>query len=278
MFDPKSRIIAFESSGYEAVMEHRHDFIEIIYILQGEGIHQVNGCELPLHKGDLFVITKEDGHSIIPTAPAEEFRWVNCIIDREFVAAEQIETVSEKKTAFAGRADISSIIYMLLEEYSNKNLYYEEVMKGLAISLIGKYRRALDLSYASNTAENTEVFKRSETYLTAAIGYLHANYNKKLSIDTVAEKIGISTGYLERLFREERSTTPVECLNIYRIEQACRLLIVSDKSIADISEEVGFNDIKFFYTMFKRQTGVTPRIYRHSKKSLAYSVETAPPA
>jgi len=57
-----------------------------------------------------------------------------------------------------------------------------------------------------------------------------------------------------------------EYINKYRIEVACQLLKQTEKSVTDIAFEVGFNSSKYFSTVFKQATKITPRDYREGMK------------
>ena len=263
MFDSKSPVAAFETSGYAAVVDHTHDFVEIVYVLDGKGKQIIGDKEIDLEKGDMFIISSNESHSIVPEFNADEFKWVNCIFNKDFIESELLINNSDSIAHFGNRIDVSFIINLLSSEYKRKSIYYESIMKGLVLQLIGMFRRNIDLKYVEQDAVN---ISQRELYIQDAVNFIQENYYKKFSLEDIAKKVRISAGYLERIFREEKATTPIYYLHSYRIEQACILLINTDKTIFEICEEVGYNDIKFFYEIFKKRTGVTPRKYAKSKK------------
>ena len=99
-----------------------------------------------------------------------------------------------------------------------------------------------------------------------AVKFISDNFYKKISLADVAEYVGLSSGYLQKLFNRERQTSVIEYLLRYRVEQSCKLLIESDKTISEISDVIGFSDIKNFHYAFKRITGITPNEYRRTHK------------
>ena len=99
-----------------------------------------------------------------------------------------------------------------------------------------------------------------------AVKFISDNFYKKISLADVAEYVGLSSGYLQKLFNRERQTSVIEYLWRYRVEQSCKLLIESDKTISEISDVIGFSDIKNFHYAFKRITGITPNEYRRTHK------------
>ena len=270
MFDSKSKAIAFKSCGYEGIIEHTHNFVEIIYILNGEGLHIIKGCEIPLKKGDAFVIGTADSHSILPLGDANTFQWANCLIDCSVIEENMYSDIAPEKIAKTlNNQYIQFLVNSLEQEYQNKAPFYQECMIGYTVALIGQIRRSLQFDGEKND-EFLPLENRKDMYIMEAVNYIHENYSEKIKLANIATSIGISQGYLERIFREERTTSPIEYTNIYRIEQACQMLINTDISIYDICLKIGFNDIKNFYQIFKRQIGTSPGAYRRMKQKSDY--------
>ncbi len=92
---------------------------------------------------------------------------------------------------------------------------------------------------------------------------LHAS---SFSLSVLAEKIGLSNGYLSRLFKQNFNMPYREYLLAQRINKAKILLIGSDKKIFEVSCAIGFEDPNYFSAMFKRETGYTPSGYRKHVK------------
>lgn len=104
---------------------------------------------------------------------------------------------------------------------------------------------------------------RQRKYLTAAQEYVDAHYmDSGLSLNVIAEHLGISPSYLSRIFSEMRGIRFTQYLNDLRIEKAKELLADENRLIRDISQEVGFLTIQSFMRNFKAKTGVTPGEYR----------------
>lgn len=94
---------------------------------------------------------------------------------------------------------------------------------------------------------------------------IEAHYrNANFSITNIGENENMSDAYLGRLFKKQEGVTFVEYLTAFRIEEACQLLAHSEKSINQISDEVGFSNSSYFYMVFKKKRGVTPNQYREN--------------
>lgn len=98
---------------------------------------------------------------------------------------------------------------------------------------------------------------KSWEYVTKAFIYVKKMYTQDISLEDIAERVGISPFYLSRLLKQELNETFVEILTKVRIAQALNLLQDNKKTIREIGEAVGYNNTTYFYKVFKKQTGMT---------------------
>lgn len=87
---------------------------------------------------------------------------------------------------------------------------------------------------------------------------------KKLSLSLLSQKYCISASYLSDIFAKYVGVSLVNYQMKIRIEKAKSFLIMTDKSILEISEAVGYEDPRYFTRVFKKITGETPKQYRTS--------------
>ncbi len=127
----------------------------------------------------------------------------------------------------------------LEQEYLNMRAFFEEVMKESA---------------RQRSGTSPQVRK--------ALAYLGQNYTRDISLDSAAEAVGISGGYLSRSFRRELGTTFVAYLTDLRIKRAKNLLQNSDLRVGEVSAAVGYRDEKYFCRVFRQITGSSPAEYR----------------
>lgn len=108
---------------------------------------------------------------------------------------------------------------------------------------------------------------QAQTLVRKAMAYIHSHYDHPLTRQDIARYVGMSEDYLTHCFRQELGTTPVDYLNRYRVLQARRLLLESDKSITNIALEVGFSSSSYFSRVFRKETGHSPEEYRRQGRS-----------
>jgi two-component system response regulator YesN len=104
--------------------------------------------------------------------------------------------------------------------------------------------------------------KRSKSLIRNAIRYIDENYGQPLSYKDVAKEVFISPSYFLSLFKQETGLTFVDHLTAVRIDKAKELLASSEKSIAEVAYEVGFNNPNYFSSIFKKLTGSTAKEFR----------------
>ena len=124
-----------------------------------------------------------------------------------------------------------------------------------------------DLEKTADTAisqitESIRVKSEKSVSIRAAVDYIHQHYSETIDLNVLARHIHITPAYLSLIFKVQTGINFLDYLTQYRIEQACRLLKETDLKNYEIAYETGFRDEKYFSTVFKKATGVTPSKYR----------------
>jgi transcriptional regulator GlxA family with amidase domain len=97
--------------------------------------------------------------------------------------------------------------------------------------------------------------------------WLDESAGRELTMAEVAARAGMSTRTLNRHFREQTGTTPLQWLHRARIRQAQHLLETTGEGVDRIGERVGFGSPTAFRERFKRIVGTSPHAYRHAFRS-----------
>ena len=100
--------------------------------------------------------------------------------------------------------------------------------------------------------------------LDSTIALLHQRVKENLTLNEMADHAGLSTSHFSRLFREQTGYSPIDYLIRLKIQHACRLLILSRKTVREIGSEIGYDDPYYFSRIFKRVIGISPNHYRKS--------------
>ena len=112
------------------------------------------------------------------------------------------------------------------------------------------------------TSDTTKISEDAHTYIRKAVRYLEIHYTEPLSIPQIASYTGVSSIYLNRIFKLSTGKTLSDYLNDYRTAQSLQMLADESKTINQISESVGYNDVRSYIRFFKKFYGMTPSEYR----------------
>ncbi len=95
--------------------------------------------------------------------------------------------------------------------------------------------------------------------------YIQDHFREELSLRQVADVLGVNPSYFSHHFRQVFGMRFTELVNQLRLEYAAQLLLTTDDTIATIVGVSGFQSLNNFYTVFKRNYGLSPNIYRRQQ-------------
>lgn len=104
---------------------------------------------------------------------------------------------------------------------------------------------------------------------TVCAEYIHSNYGKEITLDSLCKLAGINRTSLNEKFKAQYNCTCMEYLLRYRLKISQELLSNTNMKIAEIAENCGFNYGTYFEKQFKKRLGITPAVYR--KDPLKYT-------
>jgi two-component system response regulator YesN len=154
--------------------------------------------------------------------------------------------------------DIKEIIPFSLDRYEIKKIINSREVF---------YEKLRALFSAVIEFRDSRIGGRYQSVVLKAKEYIDRHYaSQDISLHTVASYVGISPNHLSTVFAQERGENFIEYLTRVRIDRAKQLLENTAMKNADIACEVGFGDPHYFSFIFKKNTGLSPREYRISKK------------
>lgn len=107
--------------------------------------------------------------------------------------------------------------------------------------------------------ENADTIRREITH---TIAYIHENYSKELSVESLAASVYLAPNYLSRLFKKETGKSLSQYIRQYRMEKAKELLIHTNKKVIQIGIDVGYSNYSYFCQSFREYYGTSPEKYR----------------
>lgn len=122
-------------------------------------------------------------------------------------------------------------------------------------------KMALDFT---RRVENATLGDQSHRIIRDIRGYCLQHLSRKISVQELAAFTGWNRSYLIAVFKKYTGMGPGAYITKLRVDEARRLLTVSNKSLASIAEALGFSSQSHFQNVFKREVGETPLAYRKS--------------
>ena len=234
--------------GY--VPMHWHDEMEIIYIKKGNGTITVDFTQHTVSAGDIALILPGQLHSI-GQFESESMEYENIIFHPNMLISKKTDTCN------TDYAEISACIDANDEICKTYPSGYQLFIKGQLFLLF------YILFHKCSTKEPSGKDRsKSLEKMKLILKYVENNYMEKITIEDIANEVGLSQSHFMKYFKNTMGTSFVDYLNEYRLTMASRLLISSDSSILAIASEVGFENLSYFNRIFKKRFGQTPREYR----------------
>lgn len=104
--------------------------------------------------------------------------------------------------------------------------------------------------------------KRGEDLYQGICIYIQENFHRTITRDSIAQRFNISPNHLSRLFRQQGHMTLVDYLTWVRMERAKFMLKKYHFRLNEVATRCGFQDVNYFFRVFKERTGMTPSQYR----------------
>ncbi|MBR6771037.1 MAG: helix-turn-helix transcriptional regulator [Lachnospiraceae bacterium] len=271
MGDTILSVESFENIDNQHVLTHWHDSIELIYIIDGTMQCMINGKDYTLRKGSLCMINRRQFHRIYCQDENTCDFYRVFINPSHFTSNKQIyhtyiEPILSDETfshiiSSANTTFTTQIVHLMKEILDLEKLQPEGYELGV-VALIHFIFLKL-YSYYQSVQEKSKTFCYTDILLyRRMMDYIEENYSQKISLDHIAAAGNISRSKCCSIFKKYAQYSPVDFLNLYRLQQSTDLLKNTDDSIATIALDCGFGQQSYYNRLFFREYGMTPKEYR----------------
>ena len=228
---------------------------QLLYIVEGEGVfHSRTVPEARLSEGDFFLLFPGEWHSYHPTGPRGWKKyWIgfrgNNMDDR--VRAGFLSPT--KPIYHVGFSDsIVRLYHQAYDQAIEEAAYSQQVMAGIVNLLIGlMYSKERNMELKNRNQSHVDLINRARLRIREEL-------ESSLTIQQVAEDLGMSYSNFRKLFKEHTGLSPATYQQDLRLQRAKEMLTTTDMSIKEIAYRLNFESPDYFSSKFKIKTGRKP--------------------
>lgn len=256
-------------------MEHKHDYIEMLYTYSGKITNVIDGKSVVVRAGEVLLLDTNVKHAILP-AGMDDIGF-NIIIHKEtfdtqfgkmlsnsdiisrFVIDSIYSRKKEKKYLLfeTGQCEqIHSIMENIIREWCCQESGYDTVMQGLVLILFANLVRYYEKDH--QVAKDPEMKKQFVEELQA---YLLENY-RTADLRSAAQYFNFNPDYFGRLVKKQLGTNFTNYLQDIKLQQSCILLKNTTLTMEEIAEEIGYAEVSYYYRVFRKKYQKTPAEFR----------------
>lgn len=266
----KNIYVKFKDDDINIETTHYHNNFEIIFVTKGTSTFLIEGKKVKAKKNRLVLISNLENHSMtIDETPYERYVInLNNLLKINLLPSEiYTKTLQNRPKDFPyifefedEEAEIAIQILSLLLKEKNADEFsehYESLLINQLLIII--YRSNPDFFKNTKTDFENTVYKIQD--------YINENYKEDINLDLMENKFYISKYEISRNFKKITGYNFKTYLILVRLSRAKALLVNSNLTIAEISNNIGYNSESLFVRMFKKYENTTPTRYRRTYKN-----------
>lgn len=247
---------------------HRHGAWELYYIVRGYGNRMAGDTLQPFSAGDVVLIPPGMFHRWIyepdSADDAGRVRYLMAAFSHSFVER-CMEVFPELRNRLAAVVFPTEALKFGTE--SSRTI--RKILAGMnnldELSRLCEMFRLLPVVFTSSDhtfAGRPMRIERDVRRMQHICAYVMAHYVHTISLDDIAEEIGMNRSAFCSYFKRCKGMTFSQFVTQYRLNTACELLKHSQKQVSEICFTVGFNDLPHFIRVFRKAMGISPTAYR----------------
>ncbi|MBW9145389.1 helix-turn-helix domain-containing protein [Clostridium sp. CM027] len=244
---------------------HWHNSIEIIFVLEGTINVLIESENYEVYAHELEIINCDEPHRIYSNEKNKvlifhlDFTFFEKYYDDMkniyFYTNSSKEGAQHEEKYDILRQYLSILACEVIQKSENFDDHIDAVLVKLLFHLINNFHY---LTYENALKENVMQFQRYHRI----IKYIYNNYMNKITLQDIANQEYLSSYYLCHQIKDISGTTFKDLVNNVRVDESIKLLLDTDKTISDISLDVGFSHARYYNKSFKDYYKCTPLQFR----------------
>ncbi len=248
------------------VYVHWHPEVEWVFVLEGKVQLTVDSKKLVLEAGDFAAI---EPHCLHYMYSLEACRYCTCVFDKRLLELAYTDRITSRyiqpylENALYVPEPVSALETEIPALYKEISHFIKARENGYELAVrLALFRIFLCFIQQGWLQERNGSEKNIEA-IDQVLAHIHEHYAERLTSQGLAETIRYNPQYFSRFFKECTGFSPIEYVNRYRVDQACRLLVDPNRSVLSVSLECGYESCSYFIRKFKAYKNVSPSEFRH---------------
>lgn len=255
------------------VSRHNHSSYEFHFIAEGESLVKTDVKSFYAKKGQFYVNKPGEFHEQYNTGASNYTEYcMNCKIELSDSSQADnsalYQCISEIPCeAFSDTSGIFPIFEDVLQTIYHEPLGYYTKIKHCIFLLMIATLQSIDSVYPLTF--EAEVKSKKEDYRLLQIEqFIQDNLDVSITTEDIASYMYLSEKQICRIIKKETQLTTKQYINKIKLDAAKQLLSYSQKTVEEISDELGFSSVYYFNQFFKREEGYPPGVFRKNVKSI----------
>jgi AraC-like DNA-binding protein len=256
---------------------HWHNSIEIIYVLKGKVNISIDTDSYELYENEIEIINENETHTIhsdienklliFHIDPNYFEKYYSDINNIFFYTNSSDDGAQEGPEYDELRGYLSRLLCEAVQRQEDYDEEIEDILIKLLFHLVNNFHYLIQEQ--DSLKENSMQLERYHRISK----YIFNNYNNNITLQSIAKKEFLSPHYLSHEIKNTTGYSFTDLLNLTRVEESVKLLLDSDMSISEISEEVGFSHTRYFNKNFKFFYNCTPLQFKRKNKLSSIALE-----
>jgi AraC family cel operon transcriptional repressor len=253
-------LVSFEGQRPEFGLTHAQDFFEFMCIVEGQGIHRINGQDVLLEVGQVILVRNTDSHTI-GTAPTGNLSFINVA----FAADRWLQFIDCAGLRCEYDAWMASPLPPVVSAARDSQLMFQRILvsaqhQASVFDLLRLWAEVVPL-FAGRGGSGI-VREIEPEWLARSCWIMEDDGALEEGLSRFITESGVSSAHLSRTLKRMRGVTPIEFINSIRLKKAAERLVTTNEGILEIALDCGYGNLSYFYRRFRDQYGETPQTYR----------------
>lgn len=236
----------------------------LIFCVKGRGFVKLFGDSHDIGEGTVLVIPPGVGHTYgAITDDPWYIYWVHFTGENAscYLPSDPRVNLLFSPTDFRQRSTLINLFTSIFDSFQTGVTLSSVIYSSQVLSHI-----LAELYYFESPSETRGLAGRRSRYVREAIAYLNQHLSREVTLQELASIVHLSKSQLSLVFKRDTGYSPIDFFTRLKIQQACQYLDLTDLTIAEIANKLGYKDPYYFSRCFTRIMGVPPAKYRRVKK------------